>query len=162
MVAAVVQQRLTSAARLDAEMRTVGRVRHKAYMRLALLDIAEGAHSLGELDLATLCRRFRLVPPIHQVTRRDAAGRRRYLDAEWVLPNGEIVVLEVDGSHHLDVANWQADMKRERSVVVTRRRVLRATAFEVRLEAAAIAADLRALGVPSLPELSETQRAIAG
>ena len=112
MVAAVVQQRLTSAARLDAEMRTVGRVRHKAYMRLALLDIAEGAQSLGELDLATLCRRFGLVPPIHQVTRRDAAGRRRYLDAEWLLPNGEIVVLEVDGSHHLDVANWQADMKR--------------------------------------------------
>lgn len=161
MVAAVVQQRLTSAARLDAEMRTVGRVRHKAYMRLALLDIAEGAHSLGELDLATLCRRFGLVPPIHQVTRRDAAGRRRYLDAEWVLPNGEIVVLEVDGSHHLDVANWQADMKRERSVVITRRRVLRGTAFEVWLEGAAIAADLRALGVPSLPELSEIQRAIA-
>jgi len=52
-------------------------------------------------------------------------------------------------------------MKRERSVVVTRRRVLRATAFELRLEAAAIAADLRALGIPSLPELSETQRAIA-
>jgi hypothetical protein len=161
MLAAVVQQRLTSAARLDAEMRTVGRVRHKAYMRLALLDIADGAQSLGELDLATLCRRFGLVPPIRQVIRRDAAGRRRYLDAEWRLPNGEIVVLEVDGSHHLDVANWQADMKRERSVVVTRRRLLRATAFEVRLEAAVIAADLRALGVPSLPELSETQRAIA-
>jgi hypothetical protein len=161
MLAAVVQQRLTSAARLDAEMRTVGRVRHKAYMRLALLDIADGAQSLGELDLATLCRRFGLVPPIRQVIRRDAAGRRRYLDAEWRLPNGEIVVLEVDGSHHLDVANWQADMKRERSVVVTRRRLLRATAFEVRLEAAVIAADLRALGVPSVPELSETQRAIA-
>ena len=131
---------------------------------LALPDIAGGAQSLGELDLATLCRRHSdLVPPIHQVIRRDAVGRRRYLDAEWDLPNGEIVVLEVDGSHHLDVANWQADMKRERSVVViSRRRVLRATAFEVRLEAAAIAADLRALGVPVLSqELSETQRAIA-
>jgi hypothetical protein len=161
MLAAVVQRRLTSAARLDAELRTVGRVRHKAYMRLAVIDIADGAHSLGELDLATLCRKFGLVPPSRQVIRRDAAGRRRYLDAEWELPSGEIVVLEVDGSHHLDAVNWLADMKRERSVVVSRRWVLRATTFEVRLEPAAIARDLRALGVPSLPELSESQRAIA-
>jgi hypothetical protein len=161
MLAAVVQRRLTSAARLDAELRTVGRVRHKAYMRLAVIDIADGAHSLGELDLATLCRKFGLVPPSRQVIRRDAAGRRRYLDAEWELPRGEIVVLEVDGSHHLDAVNWLADMKRERSVVVSRRWVLRATTFEVRLEPAAIARDLRTLGVPSLPELSESQRAIA-
>ena len=73
---------------------------------------------------------FGLAPPTRQVIRRDAAGRRRYLDAEWLLPSGEIVVLEVDGSHHLDVANWQADMKRERSVVVSRRWVLRATTLE--------------------------------
>jgi hypothetical protein len=161
MLAAVVQRKLTSAARLESELRTVGRVRHKAYMRLALIDIADGAQSLGELDLATLCRRFGLVPPNRQVIRRDAAGRRRYLDAEWQLPTGEIVVLEVDGSHHLDAANWQADMKRERSVVVSRRWVLRATTFEVRLEPAAIAQDLHALGVPSLPGLSESQQAIA-
>jgi hypothetical protein len=161
MLAAVVQRRLTTTARLEAELLTVGRVRHKAYMRLVLTDIAQGAHSLGELDLATICRRFGLAPPTRQVIRRDAAGRRRYLDAEWLLPSGEIVVLEVDGSHHLDVANWQADMKRERSVVVSRRWVLRATTLEIRLEAAAIAADLRALGVPSLSELSESQRAIA-
>jgi hypothetical protein len=94
---------------------------------------------VGDSDL---CRR--------QVIRRDAAGRRRYLDAEWQLPTGEIVVFEVDGSHHLDAANWQADTKRERSVVVSRRWALRATTFEVRLEPAAIARDLRALGVPSL------------
>jgi hypothetical protein len=161
MLAAVVQRRLTSAAGLEAELRTVGRVRHKAYMRLALIDIADGAQSIGELDLATLCRTFGLVPPNRQVIRRDATGRRRYLDAEWELPSGEIVVLEVDGSHHLDAANWQADMKRERSVVVSRRWVLRATTFEVRLEPAAIARDLRALGVPFLSELSESKRAIA-
>jgi hypothetical protein len=161
ILAAVVQRRLTTAARLGAELSGVGRVRHKAYMRLALTDIAEGAHSLGELDLAALCRRFGLVSPTRQVLRRDAGGRRRYLDAEWRLPSGEIVVLEVDGSHHLDVASWQADMKRERSVVVSRRWVLRATVFEVRLEVAAIAADLRALGVPSVAELSESQRPIA-
>ena len=97
------------------------------------------------------------MPPNRQVIRRDATGRRRYLDAEWELPSGEIVVLEVDGSHHLDAANWQADMKRERSVVVSRRWVLRATTFEVRLEPAVIARDLRALGVPFLGKVRELE-----
>jgi quinolinate synthase len=47
--------RVTSAARLDAGMRTVGRVRHKAYLRLAIADVSAGAESLGEIDLAHLC-----------------------------------------------------------------------------------------------------------
>jgi hypothetical protein len=161
MLAAVVQQGLTSAERLSDALREVGRVRHKAYMRLAVADIAQGAQSLGELDLAAVCRKFDLVPPDRQQLRRDSRGRPRYLDAEWRLPSGEIVVLEIDGSHHLDVANWQADMKRERSVVTSRRWVLRATTFEIRLEPAGVVADLRALGVSTTTELSETQRAIA-
>ena len=161
MVAAAVQQRVTTPARLDEAMRTVGRIRHKAYLRLALADVRAGAQSLGELDLARLCRRFGLVRPRRQVLRRDRSGRIRYLDAEWDLPNGEICVLEIDGGHHMDVASWQEDMRRERSVVVTRRWVLRATVFEIRLEGAAVFADLRAMGVPTLAELSASQRAIA-
>lgn len=37
MVAAAVQQRVTTAAHLDAAMRTVGRIRHEAYLRLPML-----------------------------------------------------------------------------------------------------------------------------
>jgi hypothetical protein len=161
MVAAAVQQRLTTAARLDAAMRKVGRIRHKAYLRLAIADVAMGAESLGEIDLAQLCRKLGLLPPTRQSRRQEASGRWRYLDAEWDLPNGEVVVLEIDGRHHLDVAHWQADMKRERAIVVTRRWVLRATAFEMRLEAPAVFSDLRAMGVPTRAELSASQRAIA-
>jgi hypothetical protein len=161
MLAAVVQQGLTSASRLTEALCDVGAVRHKAYMRLALSDIGQGAQSLGELDLAAVCRKFDLVPPDRQQIRRDSRGRPRYLDAEWRLPSGEIVVLEIDGSHHLDVGNWQADMKRERSIVTSRRWVLRATTFEIRLEPASVVADLRALGVRTTAELSETRRAIA-
>jgi hypothetical protein len=161
MVAAAVQQRLTTAARLDAAMHQVGRIRHKAYLRLAIADVAAGAESLGEIDLAHLCRKFGLVPPTRQSRRKDASGRWRYLDSEWDLPNGEVVVLEIDGRHHLEVLHWQADMKRERAVVITRRWVLRATVFEIRLEAAAVFSDLRAMGVPTLAELSASQRAIA-
>jgi hypothetical protein len=149
MVAAAVQQRLTTAARLEEAMRSVGRIRHKSYLRLAIADMATGAESLGEIDLAQLCRRFGLAPPTRQRPRRDPSGRCRYLDSEWDLPNGEIVVLEIDGRHHLEVAQWQADIKRERSIVISRRWVLRATVFEMRLEAAAVFSDLRAMGVPT-------------
>jgi hypothetical protein len=148
MLAAVVQQRLTTVGALDAAMRIVGRVRHKAFMRLALRDIAEGAQALGELDVSRMCRRFGLVTPHRQSQRRDAQGRLRYLDAEWELVGGRVGVLEIDGRHHLEVEHWEADMKRERAVVVSGRTVLRATNLEVRLEPAAIVADLLAIGVP--------------
>lgn len=148
MLAAVVQQRLTTVNALDAEMRIVGRVRHKAFMRLALCDIADGAQALGELDVARMCRRFGLAPPHRQSHRRDAHGRPRYLDAEWELVGGRVGVLEVDGRHHLEVEHWEADMKRERAVVVSGRTVLRTTNLEVRLEPASIVADLVAIGVP--------------
>ncbi|WP_375429749.1 hypothetical protein [uncultured Friedmanniella sp.] len=131
-------------------MARVGRIRHKAYLRLALEDIAAGAGASGELDVARMCRRFGLVPPRRQVLRYDSTGRPRYLDCEWDLPDGGIVVLEVDGRHHLDVSQWQADMRRERSVVVSGRKVLRATNLELRLDPGPIASDLLALGVQQI------------
>ena len=149
VLAAVVQQKLCTAQDLSGELPFVGRIRHKPYMRLAILDIGGGAEALSEIDIAAMCRRFGLQPPDRQRIRRDPQGRKRYLDCEWFLENGHVVVLEVDGSHHAEVQHWEADMKRERAVVISGRRVLRATANEARHDQAAIAADLRAIGVPS-------------
>jgi hypothetical protein len=148
MVAAAVQQRLVTAADLDLAMRYIGRIRHKGYLRLAIADAADGAQSIGELDLARICRRFDLVPPRRQVKRTDSAGRMRYHDAEWDLPDGQIVVLEIDGGHHREAAHWEADMKRERAIVASGRRVLRCTNFELRAEPNLIVRDLLDLGVP--------------
>ena len=150
VLAAAVQQRVCTVSHLEEALAKVGRVRHKRHMRLALRDIAGGAESLGEIDMAALCRRFGLQPPDRQRSRRDPSGRRRYLDCEWHLDDGAVVVLEIDGTHHLDVEHWTADMKRERKVVISRRWVLRAAASEVRLEGAALMADLAAMGVPRL------------
>lgn len=148
MVTSAVQQRICTVAELDEALSYVGRVRHKQYLRLTLRDVAGGAESLGEIDMARVCERFGIAPPTRQAIRRDSAGRRRYLDCEWTLPDGTVVVLEIDGSHHMDVANWQDDMRRERSVVRRRAMVLRATAFELRLEPHLVAADLITIGVP--------------
>lgn len=152
--AAAVQQRICTPEDIEAEMPHVGRIRHKQALRLALLDIAGGAEALSELDVAALCRRFGLRSPDRQRVRRDRAGRKRYLDCEWDLGDGRVLVLEVDGSHHLDVEHWEADMKRERGIVAGGRTVLRASAHEVRYEQEEVAADLVAIGVPP-SDLSE-------
>ena len=149
MLAAAVQQRVCTPAELEHALSFVGRVRHKAYLRVALADISRGAHSLGELDVAAICRRYGLVVPHRQTRRRDQQGIWRYLDCEWDLPSGEIVVPEIDGAHHMDVAHWQADMRRERGIVISRRWVMRATALEVRLEPRVVVDDLKAIGVPT-------------
>jgi hypothetical protein len=133
----------------------VGRIRHKQVLREAVGDAALGAHALGELDLAKMCRRFGLAEPHRQRKRRDASGIWRYLDAEWDLTTSDHVVLEVDGGHHMDVGQWEADIVRERSIVVGGKRVIRATNYEVRHEPDLLVRDLRALGVPLLSELSE-------
>jgi hypothetical protein len=68
-------------------------------------------------------------------TRRDGIrtvgkqGKRRYLDCVWVLPDGRVIVLEVDGSFHAEVIAWWTDMKRERAVVVQGDTVLRCSSI---------------------------------
>lgn len=151
LLAAAVQQRICTVQQLQDALLDAGQVRHKMHMMLALRDISGGAQSLGEIDVAELCRRYNLMPPTRQGRRRDASGRWRYLDCEWELADGSVVVLEVDGSHHQSVEHWEDDIRRERGVVIGGSRVLRATTIEMRLQPAAVAGDLKAIGVPQLP-----------
>lgn len=152
VLAAVVQQRRTTPRGLSAELRRAGQVRHAHHLRLAIADIAAGAEALSEMDLGSLCRRHRLVPPARQQVRTDSRGKRRYLDAEWDLPDGSILVLEVDGSHHMEVEHWGRDMQRERRVILSSRRslVLRCTAAEARTDDQDLVRDLLEAGVPRL------------
>lgn len=150
LVAAVVQQRLSTAERLVAASVEMTKLRHGHDLRLALGDIAGGAHSFAEIDIGRLCADRGLRPPRRQVLRTDASGRRRYLDCEWDLPDGRILVLEIDGSFHMRAENWWRDMQRERSVVLDGRVVLRCASIEIRLEPERIAADLVRMGVPRI------------
>lgn len=148
LVAATVQQRITTAQRLLTASHEISKLRNGGQLRLALGDIAGGAHSFAEIDIGRLCSRVGLRPPDRQRIRRDKQGRRRYLDCEWVLPDGSVIVLEVDGSFHMRTEHWWRDMKRERSVVVSGRTVLRCSSIEIRLEPDDIVLDLAAVGVP--------------
>ncbi len=148
LLAAVVQQRLSTTERLLLSSFEISKLRHGKQLRLALGDIAGGAQSFAEIDLGRICREYDLQPPRRQVLRRDRHGRRRYLDCEWELPDGTVVVLEIDGGFHLETENWWRDMRRERGVVISGRLVLRCSNIEIRLAPAEIMQDLMDIGVP--------------
>jgi hypothetical protein len=148
VLAAAVQQRLTTPARLLQWIDLLKPLRRAPAFRATLRDIAGGAHSGAELDVSRMCRGFGIRPPDRQSPRRDRAGRRRWTDCEWDLPDGSVLVLEVDGSFHMEVEHWGEDKKRARRLTSRQRTVVGCTAYEVRHEPGEVARDLIALGVP--------------
>lgn len=151
VLAAVVQQRLATPESLSDWVERMRPLRRAKLFRSTLADIAGGAHSLAEIDIGRLCRRFGLPLPDRQVRRRDASGVLRYTDCEWRRSDGRRVVLEVDGGFHMAVEHWAADMPRERGLVVDGAIVLRCSTFEIRRDPSAIARDLRSAGVGGGP-----------
>lgn len=151
LLAAGVQQRLLRAddLRVALSAAPASRLRHHRALTLAVDDIAQGAHALGEIDLRRLCRRYGLPLPNHQGIRTEA-GRRRYLDAEWSLPDGRAVAVEVDGAIHLDPEIWVSDQLRQNTVVLRGTLVLRYPSIVIRDQEQLVAGQLaQALGVPS-------------
>jgi hypothetical protein len=148
LLASAVQQRLTSADRLLMWLQRLQPLPGAPLLRATLFDIRGGAESMAEVDLGRICRRSGLVVPDRQRRRKDRGGRWRWTDAEWDLPDGRTLVLEVDGGFHMEVEHWSADLKRQRQITTARRTVVRATAFELRHEPQSVVDDLRALGVP--------------
>lgn len=148
VLAAVVQQRLTTAARLLDVVEALRPLRRARLFRSALADIGAGAHSAAELDVSRMCLLFAMPRPTRQNERRDRTGSTRWTDCEWELPGGGVVVLEVEGPAHVEVRQWDADIRRQRRVTARDRIVLRCSARELRDEPAEVALDLIALGVP--------------
>jgi very-short-patch-repair endonuclease len=140
LAAACQQRRVVPAEMLDV-LAVMSRVRRRKLIRATLADIEGGAQSLSELDFVSLCRRYRLPLPDMQKRRRDADGRNRYLDAYWTRWQ---VHVEVDGSHHMDVREWAADMLRQNKIWIAGDRILRFPGWLVRTHPADVAAQLRA------------------
>jgi hypothetical protein len=151
VLASAVQQRLTTPDRLLRWIDQLRPLRRAPAFRATLRDIDGGSHSGAELDVLRMCRAFSLRLPDRQRPRFDRGGKRRWTDCEWDLPDGSVLVLEVDGSFHMEVEQWGADLKRTRRIIRRDRLVIRCTAFELRHETAEVVADLLALGVPRVP-----------
>jgi hypothetical protein len=81
LLAAAVQQQLTTTKSLAEALDRHSRTRHRRALTLAVADIEGGSQALSEIDFVRLCRRYRLPEPVQQRLRREPSGRRRYLDA---------------------------------------------------------------------------------
>jgi hypothetical protein len=141
IVAAAFQQKRVIAEEIDAVARTLTRSRRRSLVLETTRYAAGGAHSLSEVDLVRLCRRFHLPVPDQQIERTDRSGRRRYLDAYWAEWRLHV---EIDGAFHLEVRTWWADMRRQNDLWVKGDRVLRFPAWLVTHHPEEVAAQLRA------------------
>jgi hypothetical protein len=150
LLAAVVQQKLTTPAALRAQLDRMKPLRRAPRFRVLLSEFEGGAQSLAEVDVKRMCLDHLLPLPTRQRRRKDRTGRWRYTDCEWDLPDGRVLVLEVDGAFHMEVEHWEDDIRRQRGLTTPGRVVVRCTAREVRDEPFQLAADLRALGLGAL------------
>ncbi|GAA1768634.1 type IV toxin-antitoxin system AbiEi family antitoxin domain-containing protein [Luedemannella helvata] len=140
-VAAGFQQGLVRLAGVMEVLDRMPNVRRRGLIAAVARDAEGGATALGELDFLALVRRAGLPEPVMQQVRRDAAGRRRYLDfyfAQWRLH------VEIDGAHHVDPRVAWDDMARQNEVWRAGDRVLRFPAWLVRENPAKVVADVRA------------------
>lgn len=129
IIALAVQQRLVSTDHLFQAWSKVTRTRRRALLTAVIRDVCAGAHSLGELDFAGLCRRYGLPKPDRQVVRRTPQGRV-YLDVCWT---GIGLVIEIDGGHHGLALQPVDDALRQNDIVIEGRRVLRIPVLGLRI-----------------------------
>ena len=138
LVCLPVQQRLVAPGRLLTAWTTVRRSRRRAVLDAVIRDVCDGAHSLGELDFARMCRRCGLPPPSRQVLR-TAPGGRVYLDVAW---EDIGLVVEIDGGHHALALNPVADALRQNEVTLSEEVVLRVPVLGLRLAPTAFMAQV--------------------
>jgi hypothetical protein len=141
VVAATFQQRLVDLGDVRPVLATMKRLRRRAVIEAAVADASSGAESAYEIDFARLCRRAGLPEPSRQAFRTDRNGRRRYRDVffdEWR------VHVEIDGSQHMDVRAWYADMRQGNEIAISGVRLLRFPGWAVRHHPDEVIADLRA------------------
>jgi hypothetical protein len=143
ILCAGVQQRLVCADRIGEELSAAGSVRHAAIMRAILGDVGGGGHTLAEIEFGPFAKRAGLPAPRRQSPRREPDGRYRYLDVELDLPDGTVLVIEIDGLGHIDVDNWTDDLDRQNEVVIDGRPVLRFPSMIVRLNGDRVVDQLR-------------------
>ncbi|MGL4743966.1 MAG: hypothetical protein ACRCXL_06195 [Dermatophilaceae bacterium] len=132
LICLVLQQRLTTPDRLQSAW-DAGRTRvlrgRRDLLDLVVDDVCDGVDSLGELDVAGLCREAGLPEPDRQVVR-TVSGGRVYLDLRW---DSIGLVVEIDGGHHALALSTVDDALRQNAVVLRDDRVLRIPVLGLRM-----------------------------
>lgn len=136
-----VQQRIVTAEQLREALSAVRRAPRRRLLLQLVEDVADGAHSLNELDVARALRRRGLPEPTRQVLVRLPTGRV-YLDLEWEQWG---VHLEIDGLQHDDASARLQDALRDLDIATTGRTTVRLPILAFRVDEEAVLDRLEAL-----------------
>ncbi len=128
LICMAAQQRIVAPGPLMAHWASVARSPRHTVIGHVIADVCDGAHSLGELDFARLCRDRGLPEPTRQAVRRGPGGRI-YLDVAFACG----LVVEIDGVHHSEGLAPVDDALRANAVTLQRGRVLRIPVLGLRL-----------------------------
>lgn len=129
VLAMPVQQRIVTPSQLrEAAFAVRGRTR-RAFIRQVVADVVDGAHSLGELDFARMCRLRGLPEPSRQVVRRGLRGGI-YLDAGW---EDIGLAVEIDGTGHRVGLAVTDDLLRQNAVTIGGELILRMNLLGLRV-----------------------------
>jgi hypothetical protein len=160
LVAAAFQQRLVTRAEVDAVLDTGQRIRRRSVIASAVADASGGSESAYEIEFLRLCREAGLPRPSRQAVRRDRAGRGRYRDVYF---DAWQVQVEIDGSQHMDVHGWYADMRAGNEIAISGVRLLRFPGWAIRYRPREVVNDVRAAllaaGWRDGPSATSTQQA---
>lgn len=131
VVLAAIQQRLCSIEEIEAVMARFEKFQQSVAVRQAIVDAAEGADSLGEVDTSDLVVRAGLPQPIRQYVLQTALGARRY-DLGVQLPDGAMLLIEVDGPTHRSAEARRRDAIKDAAAEAAGHRLLRVDPVQVR------------------------------
>ncbi|BEP12578.1 hypothetical protein acdb102_08890 [Acidothermaceae bacterium B102] len=138
VLCASVQQRLVTPEALIDALAAAGPIRRRHLLGLTLGDIEGGAHSLLEIDFGQLGIEAGIGRPRRQVERKDASGKRRYIDVEF-----DFFDAEVDGALHLLPANYWNDQYRHNELLIAGSRTLHFSTVAVRVQRELVISQLR-------------------
>ena len=124
LILAVVQQRLVRPEELRACLDRLGRITHGSHIAAAIADSAGGADSFAEVEVGRLVVRAGLPRPRRQVVIETPDGPRR-VDMVVDLQDGRLLVIEVDGLHHLTLEVRLADAVKDAAIIAGGGQVLR-------------------------------------
>jgi hypothetical protein len=141
-VAAAVQQHLTAVPVLRAALAELKRHPRRGLLHQVFDDVEHGAHAGTELAFLAFCRRHGLPLP-DSLQLKVRANGTKYLDARYA---AQRVTIELDGAHHREVRQWDADALRSLGVIAaTGDRLVRITGGNLRHDSDALAVALRLL-----------------
>lgn len=148
LLAAVVQQRIATVEELRVELDAAGGVRHRRHLSEHLGELDDGAEALSEVRLGRILEAAGLPRPRRQehIALRGRSGR---LDAEVDLPDGGVLVIEVDGPDHDDVRARAIDTIRDIANAGRRTVTVRITPWAMRHRATELVEAFRQLRLAS-------------